>query len=72
MTLDDVKQWGGWVLGAIGTVVAVWNKINIKSLEIKTDGMLSIRTRADRAEAKLEEKHDVQDRADQKEKDAKP
>jgi hypothetical protein len=68
ITLADMKQWGGWVLGAIGVVGMIWNRFGIKSLDVKTDGLLQFRSRADRAEAKLEEQGDIRDRAAQKER----
>ena len=67
MSANDVERWGGIALAAIAVVLAVWNKFGIRSLNVKTDGMMEYRSRADRAEGKLEEQGDVRDRADKKE-----
>jgi hypothetical protein len=62
----QIAVWGGWCLGAIGTVHSVFNRIKLKSLEVKTDGLLQYRSRADRAEGRLEEQGDVRTRAKEK------
>jgi hypothetical protein len=69
ITLADVKEWGGIIGAAVTACGVIWNSLRIRSLAIKTDGLLEFRSRADRAEAKLDEKNDVRDRADRKEHD---
>jgi hypothetical protein len=66
----DLKLWVGWILGGLSLGVGIWNRLGktgIRSLNIKTDGMMEYRSRADRAEATVIEKNDVRDRADKKE-----
>jgi hypothetical protein len=74
----DKAQIGVWVailspiLGALGVI---WRKI--RHLEVKTDGMLEWRSRADRAEGEMagrdfehdREKDEAKERAGPKEKD---
>jgi hypothetical protein len=63
VTKADITQWGGLIVAGLTTLTAIWNRLSIKRLDMKTDGLLQWRSRADRAEAKLEEKDDVRDRA---------
>jgi hypothetical protein len=70
MTVDDIKKWGALALGAGGFVLALWNRFGIKRLDIKTDGLMSFRSRADRAEGKLEEQSDVRERKQRKHDEA--
>jgi hypothetical protein len=62
ITLADVKEWGGIIGAAVTAVGVIWNSLRIRSLAIKTDGLLEFRSRADRAEGRLEEQHDIRDR----------
>jgi hypothetical protein len=62
ITLSDVKDWGGIIGAGIAAVGVIWNSLRIRSLAIKTDGLLEFRSRADRAEGRLEEQHDIRDR----------
>ena len=62
-----INKYGAWVISVVAALAAVWNRFGIKSLQIKTDGMLEIRSRADRAEATVDEKNKADDRADKKE-----
>lgn len=65
MSIAEVlKSWGGALAGGVAILVGIWNRFGIKMLSVKTDGLLEWRSRADRAEAKLEEKDDVRDRAE--------
>jgi hypothetical protein len=61
-----IKEWGGWIGGAAIALLGIWNRFGIRQLSIKTDGLLQYRSRADRAEATVEEKNDARDRADAK------
>jgi hypothetical protein len=67
----DIATWGGLVAGVLAVLGGIWNRIGIKSLNVKTDGMMEYRSRADRAEGALQEQSDVRDRAAQKERDDK-
>jgi hypothetical protein len=67
-----IKEWGGWVLGAIAFIGTLWNRIGIVHLDVRTDGLKveydKMARRADRAEATVDEKNDARDRAE-KERD---
>ena len=65
---SQITSWGGWVLGGLGAIGAALNRLKLKSLEIKTDGMLQYRSRADRAEAVVDEKNAARDHAEGREK----
>jgi hypothetical protein len=65
------KQIGAYIVGGLSALAAIWNSWGIKGLQVKTDGLFEWRSRADRAEAKLEEKNDARDRADKKDADKK-
>jgi hypothetical protein len=76
ITWADLKGWGGWVAGALAAIGTLWTHSGIKkwterirSVEVKTDGLLEWRSRADRAEAKLDEQADVRGRAEKHERD---
>ncbi|HUD73981.1 MAG TPA: hypothetical protein VMQ76_02840 [Terracidiphilus sp.] len=73
--LDVVKQWGSAILAALAFIGVFWNRLHIEHLDVRADG-LEIKyekaaSRADRAEATVDEKNDARDRADLKEERGK-
>ena len=51
---EDVEKWLGIAALILAPFGVMWHKI--RSIDLKTDGMLRWRSRAEIAEAKLEEK----------------
>jgi hypothetical protein len=39
ITKAELAGWGGWVLGALGFLGAIWNKLGINLLDVRTDGL---------------------------------
>ena len=77
---DAVKGWSAQILALAAFIGMIWNRLGlgkklktaverIRSVEVKLDGMLKYKSRAEIAEATLAEKNDVRDRADRKEHD---
>jgi len=66
ITKENIEGWGGWVLGILGSAGVIWNRLGIRRLAIKTDGLLEYRSRADRAEGNIEGRDSAMDRADKK------
>jgi hypothetical protein len=72
ITPAQFEQWGGWA-GWFAVIGFAWNRLklsdafkSIKSIQIDLDGKLEYRSRAEIAEAKLQEKDAVQDRSDKR------
>jgi len=67
VTLADVKEWAPWpaIAGLCVLLRSAFKRI--KSAEVQLDGMLKYKSRAEIAEAKLQEKDAVQDRYDKRE-----
>jgi hypothetical protein len=70
---EDVEKWTAIAAPIITFFIVTWHKI--RAIDLKTDGMLKWRSRAEIAEAKLEEKdaqrdivehHRQEDRKDRK------
>ena len=39
ITKEEIAGWGPWILGALGFVGAIWNKMGLKLLDVRTDGL---------------------------------
>ena len=66
ITKEDVGMWSGLVIAVGAALGAIWNRFGVKELKVKTDGLLEWRSRADRAEGKLDEIGFQRDQAAQK------